>query len=207
MRGRNIDGEWYLSTIELHHGCPFCNDKRPIETLEFVPVLPCELGFKIECQWTFLGRRDEVLPTAYFTHKNCGPGWNYWIDIKRIRQGPDVWKRHMSTKTWCHEIFLDAIDMAVSRHRVPAPAPRRPRQVVTYFIQSEFGGHFKIGKSVNPESRLKTLQTGRADKLRIVKLIKGDVEAKLHQQFAHLREGGEWFKCDPILEAFIQETS
>ena len=57
----------------------------------------------------------------------------------------------------------------------------------TYFIQPEKGGHIKIGyTSRNPLQRLSALQTGCPDKLKIVGLIKGDVEKDLHKKFKKL---------------------
>ena len=73
---------------------------------------------------------------------------------------------------------------------------------VVYFIQRENGGDIKIGYTNDIERRLKTLQTGNADRLVVLGLIRGDqaLEASLHRKFAihRVRKDGEWFR--PALE-------
>jgi Meiotically up-regulated gene 113 len=79
--------------------------------------------------------------------------------------------------------------------------PRRSRHK-TYFVANE-DGHIKIGKAIDPVHRLKCLQTGSAQRLKILYVINNDVEAHLHKRFAHLRKSGEWFEASPALLAFI----
>lgn len=72
-----------------------------------------------------------------------------------------------------------------------------------YFIRNIVSGNLKIGFSDTPSKRLKDLQTGSADKLVLIKTIPGDkeLEVRLHEQFAHCRLDGEWFKpADEVLE-------
>jgi len=73
-----------------------------------------------------------------------------------------------------------------------------------YFIQAP-NGLFKIGKSLNPKSRLKTLQVGSPVHLTIKKIIQGGLylESILHIYFKHLRKHGEWFKPDYELKQFL----
>jgi hypothetical protein len=76
-----------------------------------------------------------------------------------------------------------------------------------YFIQDDHN-RVKIGYSRNPRARLDGLQTGHADKLRLVRSIEGTeaTERFLHTQFAHLRLQGEWFTfCQEMLEVEIEE--
>jgi hypothetical protein len=62
-----------------------------------------------------------------------------------------------------------------------------------YFIQS--GEFVKIGKTRDPKSRLRELQVGNPERLRILCVIPGgeEVEKEFHRKFNHLRRGGEWF--------------
>lgn len=65
-----------------------------------------------------------------------------------------------------------------------------------YFIQAVNGGPIKIGKSSNPESRIKTLQGGNPSELHIIKVIKNVPpieEINLHEKFKQYRIIGEWF--------------
>ena len=75
-----------------------------------------------------------------------------------------------------------------------------------YFIKNTRTGSLKIGLSVNPESRLATLQTGNEDKLVIEAVIPNadvSVEKRLHEDWGYLRSRGEWFAPDKALTEFI----
>jgi hypothetical protein len=79
---------------------------------------------------------------------------------------------------------------------------RRKKNDDLYFIQSAKTGMIKIGRSKNPEKRLKQLQTGSPNKLKLIASFKeeGWRESELHE---HLREwkvrsNGEWFTYDCV---------
>jgi hypothetical protein len=74
----------------------------------------------------------------------------------------------------------------------------------TYFIQAN-DGRIKIGVSTKPENRLKQLQTAHSEPLVILLVVQGDIERKLHSQFAELRLSGEWFKPESSLLTWIAE--
>ncbi len=65
-----------------------------------------------------------------------------------------------------------------------------------YFIQGEITGCVKIGVARDPALRLKTLQTGCAERLFLIRSLPGDrrLERWLHKRFAALRVRGEWFR-------------
>lgn len=69
------------------------------------------------------------------------------------------------------------------------------RRAALYVIRNETSGQIKIGRSVDPDHRLRTLQTGCPDRLRIEALVAaaGDTERLLHQDLAAFRQRGEWF--------------
>jgi len=69
-------------------------------------------------------------------------------------------------------------------------------QYYVYFIQGESGGAIKIGLSNNPQNRLKVLQTGYPDTLKILAIVVGDIkkEKLFHKKYDHIRLNGEWFK-------------
>lgn len=71
-----------------------------------------------------------------------------------------------------------------------------------YFIQSHKTGMIKIGVSKHPEKRLKQLQTGCADKLRIIAVFEGLGwrERALHDRLKRwrIRSNGEWFHYDCV---------
>lgn len=68
-----------------------------------------------------------------------------------------------------------------------------------YVIQSDLEGKIKIGRSIHPYKRLKQLQTGNPNKLRMIHVFKnmGHLEYYLHNTLNSFRLCGEWFeyKC------------
>lgn len=89
-----------------------------------------------------------------------------------------------------------------------ARSPRRkPSQV--YFIGAEVTGLIKIGCAVNPQARLRSLQTGSPDRLSIIATVPGDaaMERGLHSQFAADRMHGEWFRQSPALIELIESIA
>ena len=65
----------------------------------------------------------------------------------------------------------------------------------TYLIRAEGTHLVKIGKSRDPNKRLKTLQTGSPHRLVIERVWDSDVEAELHAMWSHRRTQGEWFRA------------
>lgn len=74
-----------------------------------------------------------------------------------------------------------------------------------YFIRS-YNQFIKIGRSIEPDSRRKTLQTGSPIKLKVKAVLPGDykTEKGLHELFAHIRYNGEWFRYTDELKWFIR---
>ena len=64
-----------------------------------------------------------------------------------------------------------------------------------YFIQSDNTGSIKIGRSIDPEKRLKDLQTGNPNKLKLIQVIenKGYLEKPLHKELKQFKIRLEWF--------------
>lgn len=112
------------------------------------------------------------------------------------------YKGHKEAQT----IFIDA---AVKARRASHDGS------MVYFIRA--GRRVKIGFSVNPENRLRTIKGGSSkapvgldtSKARIVALEPGGIqrERELHYKFSHLREAGEWFRGAPELTAYINELA
>jgi len=80
-----------------------------------------------------------------------------------------------------------------------------------YIIQTDKTGAIKIGRSKNPEKRLKQLQTGCPDKLKLLLIVEnfGHIEKNLHRDLRSYRSRrtGEWFdfECTASLPDWIYE--
>ena len=57
---------------------------------------------------------------------------------------------------------------------------------------------YKIGIATNPNKRIKQLQTGNSDELKIIETYKSKnaskIETTLHNQYSFKRKIGEWFE-------------
>ncbi len=83
---------------------------------------------------------------------------------------------------------------------------RKPAKV--YFIRAETG-QIKIGMAIDPEARLKNLQTASPVKLEIVATCEGGAEgeAEYHERFAEHRLRNEWFAPHPDILAEVERLS
>lgn len=64
------------------------------------------------------------------------------------------------------------------------------------YVIASASGRVKIGIAYDPEERLKQLQTGSFQRLRILGLLQGgsQLESYLHEKFKYQRLVGEWFE-------------
>jgi hypothetical protein len=79
-----------------------------------------------------------------------------------------------------------------------------------YFITMEPDQYVKIGWALrNPWSRMRELQTGCPEALRMMAAAPGtrDEERRLHETFAELHYRGEWFIMDHKLYDLVQYLS
>jgi hypothetical protein len=89
----------------------------------------------------------------------------------------------------------------------PDSEPLKDGPGYIYFIENTHDTLIKIGKSRNPEKRLKELQTGTGFELRLLtqkfcsKMLK--MEQYLHKRFEEDRMEGEWFLPSPGLLEYI----
>lgn len=74
----------------------------------------------------------------------------------------------------------------------------------TYIVRNPATGLIKIGKSINPEMRVKSLETGSGVPLELLHVIDSDIERRLHKMFSGSREHLEWFRDDGKIVAYIE---
>lgn len=89
----------------------------------------------------------------------------------------------------------------------PKHAGNHPDKQV-YFIQNTDTGSIKIGNSVDPGARLKSLQCGSDGQFVLLGSISGGrkEEAEIHTRFASYRMSGEWFNPSKELMEYIKST-
>jgi Meiotically Up-regulated Gene 113 (MUG113) protein len=75
----------------------------------------------------------------------------------------------------------------------------------TYFVMNTATRHVKIGRSGDPDQRIRSLQTASSVPLEVLTILDSDVEAEWHQRFAKSRVSGEWFAIDTDLARAMRE--
>jgi len=73
------------------------------------------------------------------------------------------------------------------------------KHVWTYIIRAGESDMVKIGITTDAIGRLASLQTAHPEKLKIIRLIRGNGESALHHHFAKNRIRGEWFRFAPSM--------
>lgn len=91
------------------------------------------------------------------------------------------------------------------KQKIEKAKEKRPGFV--YLIQSPTG-YYKIGRTINPDNRLKTFTVKLPFEVEYVCVIKTenmfDLEKELHGYFQHKRVNGEWFDLKPHDIEFIK---
>ena len=87
----------------------------------------------------------------------------------------------------------------------PAPGTWDNPSGWVYFIASPCGGFVKIGRSVNAQTRMRSLQVSHYGRLALIFAIEGAVklEAELHERFKAHHSSGEWFRWSEEIADFI----
>jgi hypothetical protein len=88
-----------------------------------------------------------------------------------------------------------------------AIAERKARELV-YFIVDRQESIVKIGVSMSPENRLRSLRTSNPRLLELAATLPGgyDLERQLHERYAKHRIKGEWFQLTPGILRQIESS-
>ena len=93
---------------------------------------------------------------------------------------------------WKSQIFGDDFKKQSKKER-EAARERINSMTRTYIIRRQGTCEVKIGKSMQVEKRIRTLQAQSGANLEILAVIPKNIESMLHKQFAEFRTVGEWF--------------
>lgn len=78
--------------------------------------------------------------------------------------------------------------------------PEKSNKDQTYIIQNSYTGDIKIGRSTNPEMRLKQLQVANSRELVLLRVIHGLCEGELQRRCIQWHLAGEWYSSEALLE-------
>jgi len=78
----------------------------------------------------------------------------------------------------------------------------RIQKTKCYIIKDDSNNTYKIGASIEPLKREKTLQSQKPN-LKLIKIFENNIEKELHELYKHCRLRGEWFKLNNIQLEYI----
>ena len=80
-------------------------------------------------------------------------------------------------------------------------------ETFVYLIGAVGRNRIKVGKADDPSQRLRQLQTGSAEQLQLLGVIKAKAsfESDLQLKFAEDRIRGEWFEATNDLRSYIEQ--
>jgi hypothetical protein len=71
-----------------------------------------------------------------------------------------------------------------------------------YILKDNNTNTYKIGASINPLKREKTLQSQKPN-LKLIKIFENNIEKELHELYKHCRLRGEWFELNKVQLQYI----
>ncbi len=91
-------------------------------------------------------------------------------------------------------------------HRIYYEEKTTPKKEVKekqcYIMKDENTGYYKIGNSINPKKRERTLQAEKPT-IKLIKVFKENHEKELHDNYSNYRVRGEWFKLSEVQLKYI----
>jgi len=102
------------------------------------------------------------------------------------------------------ERILSIVSNSKNSHDANDPIDMWHGDIYTYVIGCDELKHVKIGKTVNPNTRLAQINTGSPYKYKFRFVIYGDYEELLHNVFSEYNVKLEWFELDlRIFEKYL----
>jgi hypothetical protein len=182
---------WAIARAEPKESPDFCS--RMAYRLGDAPRVACPLCFDAG-QYGF----GFVHPGGLTRHLDGAMGAHQCSVVRFLQQ---------EARDRDHRRISQRIDAQVRAAELGCIPSARPEYV--YLIAAEALGHVKIGVSVSPAARLKSLATSHSTELRLLRSSRQAnayaLERELHQRFQHLRVAREWFRDDPTIHQAFQE--
>jgi hypothetical protein len=132
-----------------------------------------------------------VKPTQdlLLTQQNNHPIQMHPMIGKFIEAIPTSWQMHLSE----FGAIACGLNTDGSERDVINESKGKPRITKTYIVRKQGSKEVKIGRSVQVDKRIRTIETQSGYQLEVLAIIPKDIENMLHKQFAEFRTVGEWF--------------
>lgn len=79
---------------------------------------------------------------------------------------------------------------------------KEDKKPICYIMKNKRNGFYKIGYSIDPKNREKTLQSEEPN-IELIKVFKENHEKELHDNYSKYRVRGEWFKLSEVQLKYI----
>jgi len=123
-----------------------------------------------------------------------------WFEIFRL---PAMFLTDVAKLYYSYSYEMD-IECVQEKHEVVIEKTINPikSKSKTYIMKDSNTGLYKIGKSINPKYREKTLQCEKPT-ISMIKIFESDIEKHLHENYSKHRVRGEWFDLNAIQLRYI----
>ena len=118
-----------------------------------------------------------------------------WLKFNYAYFGDDLFYNPNNNKLFSREFIYNKI----KKKRKNFNTLNYPQ---TYIIKDNTNNTYKIGKSINPLKREKTLQSEKPN-LKLIKIFENNIEKELHNLYKDCRLRGEWFKLNKVQLEYI----
>ena len=118
-----------------------------------------------------------------------------WIKFKYGYFGDDLFYNPSNNKLFTRQFIYNRLKK--KRYNV-----NTLNKAKTYILKDKTNNTYKIGKSINPLKREKTLQSEKPN-LKLIKIFENNIEKELHELYKHCRLRGEWFKLNKVQLEYI----
>ena len=136
----------------------------------------------------------------------------YWCDVVITEVSEDYLEKQFTlyTEKWIKEMKKDEYILYLknfNRELIQSANKKNTKSKETlkqrtYILKDNNTGFYKIGKSINPKERERTLQSEKPT-IKMVKEFKTDIESKLHKKYNEHRVRGEWFDLNIVQLKYI----
>lgn len=191
--GRDPDGDrFYLvvndQSFPIHH-CGICRSAGWPTAILFLPTPLLKKTRKL-----LVEIMPEIRAIHSFHEYGYADGSNFGPrELLKIIDGKLATE---DTRAWAEEKLNPKPRPSTSR---PKPKKNPEEECFIYLMQDSRNGYHKIGFSVEPQTRERTLQS-EVPSIKMIAAWKGKAkeERLLHERFASLRVRGEWFNLEKV---------
>jgi len=174
----------------------------------FVNRISFDVNYKDDYKWIIGFLKKQIKKNKYFINLEK---LFFWILVKkdnfnkiqfwRLKSIEETLEKKLS---WWEELSREGRIKIISKQEKLdiKKQEEEKRNKKTYILKDKNTGYYKIGKSINPLDREKTLQAEKPT-YELIKIFNNDIETDLHKKYKKQNVRGEWFNLNKIQLKYI----